>query len=125
MVAAELVAAVAPAAAVPVAAEAAKAAAVVAAEAVEPVEPVGVAAPAEAEVVAAPVEAAAALEVPEAVHHLLRRLRVPAQVRKFSGSSTRISKFPAVHLTHSSVEQPFEVLLLKPSSSIRSDISCI
>ena len=122
MVAAELVAAVAPAAAVPVAAEAAKAAAVVAAEAVEPV---GVAAPAEAEVAAAPVEAAAALEVPEAVHHLLRRLRVPAQVRKFSGSSTRISKFPAVHLTHSSVEQPFEVLLLKPSSSIRSDTSCI
>jgi hypothetical protein len=113
VVAAEVVAAVVPAAAVPVAAEAAKAAAVVVAEAVEPV---GVVAPAEAEAVVAPVEAAAALEVPEAVHHLLPKLRAPAQARKlrFSSSSTRISKFPAVNLTHSSVEHPFEILLLKP-----------
>jgi hypothetical protein len=109
--AAEAVAAVVPAAVVPVAAEAAKAAAVAAAEAAEPV---GVAAPAEAEVVAAPVEAAAALEVPEAVHHLHPRLRAPAQGRelKFVSSSALISKFLAVHLSHSLVE----ILLLESAA---------
>jgi hypothetical protein len=106
--AAEVVAAVVPEAAVPVAAEAAKAAAVVAAEAVEPV---GVAAPEAAAVAAAPVEAAAALEALAAAHLLLPKLRVPAQARelKFVSSSALISKFLAVHLSHSLVE----ILLLE------------